>query len=158
MEQKNTGDTAGRELVVTRVFNAPRDLVFEVWTRPEHIDKWWGPTGFINTTHEMKAQEGGIWRYNMHAPDGTDFPHKVVYTKVVQPQRLEFIMADENENANPIDVTVIFEELGDKTSLTMRMVLASAEELRRVVEEYGAVEGNKQTMDRLEAYLATVVL
>jgi uncharacterized protein YndB with AHSA1/START domain len=93
----------------------------------------------------------------MHAPDGTDFPHKVVYTKVVQPERLEFLMADENENAHPIDVTVTFEEAGDKTSLTMRMVLATAEELRKAVEEYGAIEGNKQTMDRLDAYLATRV-
>ena len=66
-------------------------------------------------------------------------------------------MADDNENAHPIDVTVIFEELGNKTSLTMRMVLATAEELRKVVEEYGAIEGNKQTMDRLDAYLATMV-
>ena len=72
-------DTSNRELVMTRVLDAPRDLVYEAWTNPRHIAQWWGPKGFTNTIHEMEVKVGGVWRFIMHGPDGTDYPNKVVF-------------------------------------------------------------------------------
>ena len=66
--------TADREIVATRVFDAPRDLVFRMWTDPAHIVHWWGPNGFTTTIHEMDVRPGGMWRFIMHGPDGVDYP------------------------------------------------------------------------------------
>ena len=71
-------ETANRELSITRVLNAPPELVWEVWTKPEHITNWWGPFGFTTTTHEMNIKPGGVWRFMMHVPDGRDYPNKIV--------------------------------------------------------------------------------
>ncbi|TMG73164.1 MAG: ATPase, partial [Betaproteobacteria bacterium] len=66
-----------REIAAVRIFDAPRDLVWKVWTRPEHVAKWWGPNGFTTTTYSMEVKPGGVWRYVMHGPDGRDYRNKV---------------------------------------------------------------------------------
>lgn len=154
-KNKTPDNTTDRELVISRTFNAPRDLVYKVWTQPEHIIHWWGPNGFTNTIKEMEVKPGGVWRFTMHGPNGMDFPNKITYTKVVAPERLEFIHTGDDNNAdeNIFNVTVTFEAEGNKTKVTMRMVFATIEERDRVVKEVGAIEGNKQTMDKLEKYL-----
>jgi uncharacterized protein YndB with AHSA1/START domain len=145
---------ADRELVFTRMFNAPRDLVFTAWTDRKHIVHWWGPDGFTNTTLEMDVRPGGVWRFIMHGPDGVDYPNKIVFQKVIRPERLEFLHGpDDDSHSGQFEVTVTFAEVGKKTELTMRMVFTSKEERDLVVEKYGAVEGNRQTMNRLEEYL-----
>ncbi|HET7152473.1 MAG TPA: SRPBCC domain-containing protein, partial [Candidatus Kapabacteria bacterium] len=83
-------DTSDREIITMRLLNAPRELVWKVWTEPEHIAKWWGPNGFTNTIRKMDVRVGGEWLFTMHGPDGTDYPNKTVYTKVVKPERLEY--------------------------------------------------------------------
>ncbi|MBI2422542.1 MAG: SRPBCC domain-containing protein [Candidatus Hydrogenedentes bacterium] len=144
-----------REIVLSRVLNAPRELVFEVWTRPEHVVQWWGPTGFTNTTHEMDVRPGGVWRYIMHGPDGTDYPNRMNYIEVVPPERLLYIHGDDGaETSADFHALVTFEARGNQTELTMRLRFASAEERDRVVKEIGAIEGGNQTLDRLEEYLA----
>jgi len=150
-ENKNTSD---RELVFTRLLNAPRELVFKVWTEPEHIKHWWGPNGFTNTIHEMNVSPGGIWRLMMHGPDGRNYPNKIEYIEVVEPERLVYKHSgdDDTEPVN-FHVTVTFEKQGDKTLLTMRSLFTSKEELDRVVREYGADEGAIQTLTRLAEYL-----
>src|ERR1700722_521534 len=87
-EKKDETATAGREIAATRIFDAPRELVFRMWTEPEHVAKWWGPIGFTNTIHEMDVRPGGVWRFIMHGPDGVDYPNKNVYLEVVRPDRL----------------------------------------------------------------------
>lgn len=82
----NNGDTADREIVISRLIHAPRELVFKVWTDPKHVAHWWGPNGFTNTIHEMDVRPGGVWRFIMHGPDGVDYPNKIVYKEVVKPQ------------------------------------------------------------------------
>ncbi len=155
--QKENTSTSDRELVITRVFNAPRELVFKVWTEPQHVAVWWGPNGFKNTIHEMDVKPGGKWRFIMHGPDGTDYPNKIVFEEVVRPERLVFIHSDDVEK-DPYQFrsVVTFREIGKKTEITMKMVFLTREARDYVVEKYGAVEGNKQTMDRLEAYLASM--
>ena len=141
---------------MTRVLDAPRDLVYEAWTNPRHIAQWWGPKGFTNTIHEMEVKVGGVCRFIMHGPDGTDYPNKVVFEEVVKAERLVYTHgSDQDDDPNSFHVTVTFEDQGKKTKLTMRMVLKSAAALEEA-KKFGAVEGGNQTMDRLEAYLATM--
>src|SRR5688500_17035285 len=98
-----------REIVVTREFDAPRELVWEAWTQPQHVAQWWGPRGFTNTIHEMAVKPGGVWRLTMHGPDGTDYPNKIVFTEVVKPARLVYEHSDDNPEANThFNVTVTF--------------------------------------------------
>jgi uncharacterized protein YndB with AHSA1/START domain/uncharacterized glyoxalase superfamily protein PhnB len=147
-------DTANRELVITRLISAPRELVWEAWTKPEHVKHWWGPDGFTNTIHQMEVKPGGVWRFMMHGPNGMNFPNKIVFNEVVKPEKLVYTHSSEDENDPTIfQTTVTFEKKGDKTNLTMKAVFATAEERDRVVKEYGAAEGGKQTLTKLEAYI-----
>jgi uncharacterized protein YndB with AHSA1/START domain len=149
-----SASTADRELVFTRVFDAPRELVWTAWTDPAHVGAWWGPRGFTTTTHEMDVRPGGVWRFVMHGPDGTDYPNKIVYTEVARPERLAYDHGgDEGTDDVSFQVVVTFADEAGRTRLTMRMLFASAEEFRKVME-YGAEEGAHQTLDRLREYLA----
>jgi uncharacterized protein YndB with AHSA1/START domain len=154
-ENKLTGNVSDRELVITRLINAPRELVWKVWTDPEHVAQWWGPTGFTNTVHEMNVKPAGVWRLTMHGPDGRDYPNKIVFIEVVKPERLVYRHSGDEET-EPVNfhVTVSFEKQGNKTLLTMKSAFESAAELGRVDKEYGAREGMKQHIDRLEEYVA----
>ena len=144
-----------RELVFTRVFDAPRSLVFRAWTEPEHVAQWWGPDGFTTTIYEMDVRPGGVWRFVMHGPDGVDYKNRIVFNEVVKPERLVYTHAgEEADEAVHFHVTVTFTDQGGKTRLTMRMTFDMAEELERVVKQYGAIEGAKQHLGRLGQYLA----
>ena len=145
-------DTSDRELVISRILNAPRELVWKVWTDPEHLTKWWGPNGFTNTTREMDVRPGGMWRHTMHGPDGTDYPNEAVFTEVVKPERLVYV-----HTAPKFTATVIFEEQYSKTKLTMSMVFETAAVRDLVVKEHGALEGQKQTITRLEEHLSEML-
>ncbi len=79
-----------REIVLTREFDASRELVWEAWTQPEHLARWWGPDGCTTTIHEMDVRPGGTLRFDMHVPNVRDFPNYVVYTEVVRPERLVY--------------------------------------------------------------------
>ncbi len=155
---KNQASIEGRELVVNRVLKAPRELVFETWTDPKHLANWWGPKGFTITIHEADIRPGGVWRYLMHGPDGVDYPNRIDYVEVVKPERLVYAHGSDEENdPSQFHVTVTFDKEGNKgTSLTMRSIFPSAEDLRIAVENYGAVEGAMSTLDRLEDLLAIV--
>ena len=147
-------NTSDREIFLTRILNAPRELVFKVWTDPNHVAKWWGPNGFTNTIHEMEVKPGGVWKLTMHGPDGVDYPNKIVFTKVERPKLLMYNHgSDDVSHPGDFAVTVTFDEQDGKTKLTMRMVFRSKEELDKVVEKYGALEGAHQHVARLEAYL-----
>jgi len=154
MANKNES-TADREIFITRVFNASRNLVWSAWTEQKHILHWWGPNGFTNTIHKMEVKPGGVWEFIMHGPDGTDYPNKIVFTEVVKPELLKFDHGSDNPNdPGQFKVTVNFKVIeAKKTEITMRMVFQTKEARDLVVEKYGAIEGNTQTMNRLEEYL-----
>jgi uncharacterized protein YndB with AHSA1/START domain len=76
-----------REIAMTRVFDAPRELVFKAYTDPALTPQWWGPRGFTTTVDQMDVRPGGVWRFVMHGPDGTDYPNKIVYTETVRSER-----------------------------------------------------------------------
>ncbi len=81
--EKANNDIANRELSITRMLSAPIDLVWEVWTNPEHIANWWGPRGFINTIHKMDVLLGCEWRLTMHGPDGIKYHNKSVFIEIM---------------------------------------------------------------------------
>lgn len=145
--------TSDCEIVLTRLFDAPRELVFRAWSSPEHLARWWGPDGFTTTTHEMQFQPGGVWRYMMHGPDGTDYPNKIAYRDIVEPETIVYDHSDDGNGPIHFQVTATFASEGVQTRLTMRLVFPTAEARDYVVREHGAIEGGRQTLARLAAYL-----
>jgi uncharacterized protein YndB with AHSA1/START domain len=143
-------DTSDREIVAVRVFDAPRELVWKLWTDPHHVAQWWGPKGFTNTIYEMDVRPGGTWRFVMHGPDGTDYQNKIVYVDVARPERLTY-----DHVSGPLFHSVVhFNDLGDKTEVHVRMIFESAQLRNKVADEFGAVEGLNQTLGRLGEQLA----
>lgn len=149
--------TADRELVFTRVFDAPRELVFAAWTQPEHVTHWWGPDGFRTTIQEMDVRPGGTWRFVLHGPDGTDYKNRIVFVEIVRPERLVYKHVPE-PGSEPVsfEVTVTFEEQGRATRLNMHMLFPSAAARDHIVKTYGADEGARQTLGRLADHLARI--
>ncbi len=141
-----------REIVKTRIFDAPRERVWQVWTEPKHVAQWWGPNGFTNTIHTMDVRPGGVWEFIMHGPDGTDFKNKIIFTEVVEPQRLAY----EHVSGPKFRAMATFEARGDKTKLTMQMLFETAAEREKTATEFGAVKGLQQTLNRLGDYLAAL--
>jgi uncharacterized protein YndB with AHSA1/START domain/ketosteroid isomerase-like protein len=160
---KPTSDTADREIVITRVFNAPRKLVWDVWTRPAHISQWWGPRGFNTTVDAMDLRPGGRWRYVMHGPDGSAYPVEGVFREVVPFERI--VTTDEFpadfKPPVPIDlprgivVTALFADEGEKTRLTLRIVHATVEDKKKH-EAMGVVGGWQSSFDCMDDYLAAL--
>lgn len=136
------------EIITSRLVDAPRELVWRMYTEAEHVAQWWGPNGFTNTIHAMDVRPGGAWRLTMHGPDGTDYENESVYTEVVPPERLVF----DHLGGHRFLMTITFEDREGKTLVTMRHTFDSAEVRTRVVERFGAVEGARETLARLAAY------
>jgi uncharacterized protein YndB with AHSA1/START domain len=125
MAEKNnpTSPTTDRELVITRVFDAPRSLVFTAWTEPERIKQWWGPRGFVTLSCEMDFRSGGLWRTRSRAPDGQEYVAHSVFREIVAPERLVFTYAWEDADGKPKHetlVTITFVEQNGKTVLTFQ--------------------------------------
>lgn len=158
MTAVNEGSSAAesvesREIVTTRLFAAPRALVFDMFTNREHISHWWGPRGFTTTTSEMDVRPGGVWTFVMHGPDGVDYNNRIAYTKVEKPERLEYDHSGDNVQ---FKATIVFEEEGGKTRVTLRTLLESAA-VREAMVKFGAAEGATQTLERLEEMVARQV-
>lgn len=146
-------DLADRQIVISRIVDAPRDLVWRAWTEPEHLEQWWGPNGFTVTTKSIDVREGGSWRFTMHGPDGTDWPNLIVFTKIV---KHELIAHDHgaDDGAVQFRATITFEDMAGKTKIVMTSTFPTAEEKRRVIEEVGAIEGGKQTLGRCAEHVS----
>jgi uncharacterized protein YndB with AHSA1/START domain len=137
-------DQSEREIIVTRIIDAPRELVYKMWTVPEHLAKWWGPKGFTNPVCETDVRPGGKWRQIMRGPDGQEYPAHSVYIEVEEPARLVY----------KDDVT--FENEGQaKTKLTIHTLVASGEDRNKMME-MGYTVGMGESLDRLEQSLLEV--
>jgi uncharacterized protein YndB with AHSA1/START domain len=145
-----------RELVFMRVFDAPRRMVWDAWTDPKQVALWWGPKGFTTTIEEMDVRPGGVWKQVMHGPDGTDYPNKSVFTDVIPYERLRYKLSGGKRGGPAVqfEMTATFQDDGDKTQVTMRMLFGSAEARDQNVREYGSIEGARQTLDRLAEHLS----
>jgi uncharacterized protein YndB with AHSA1/START domain len=146
--------TADREIVLTRVFDAPRALVFRAWTDPAALAQWWGGYGFTITTHAIDVRPGGVWRFVIHGPDGTNYDAQLVYLEVAEPERLVCRMVSGDEHMpGQFEMTVTFAEEHGRTTLTWRALFRSAEERQQAID-HDAIEGGRQTLERLDAYLS----
>lgn len=149
MENKKSS-TADRELRLSRKLNAPIDLVWEVWTTPEHIANWWGPNGFTNTIHKMDLKPGGEWDLVMHGPDGTNYKNKSIFKEIVLHKKLVY----EHVTGPKFVATIEFQEQGDQTFITWHMLFESAEEFIQTVKTFKAEEGLRQNIEKLDVYLS----
>src|SRR5271168_1944404 len=148
---------ADREIVITRTFDAPRELVWEAMTNPQHVVNWWGPRGFSTTIETMDFRVGGTWKQVMHGPDGANYPNEHVFKEIIKPERVVFTQSGHREGgpgANFVASWTFEAIMAGKTKATIRMVFPSAAERDFVVKEFGAIEGGKQTLERYAEHLA----
>jgi uncharacterized protein YndB with AHSA1/START domain len=155
----SASDSSAREIVIERVFDAPRELVWEVWTKPEHIAQWWGPNGFTTTIETMDFRVGGAWIHIMRGPDGVDYPNNSVFREIIEPERIVFAHGGRRKDGSSANFlsTWTFEALGNQTKVTMRVLFDTSAEHDVAVREIGAIEGGKQTLARLAEYLREVL-
>lgn len=145
--------TSDREILITRLINAPRERVWQAWSNLDALSQWWGPNGFTTTTEEFDFSVGGKWKFIMHGPDGRDYPNLVVFTEIVPFDR---ICNDHGADDGKVQfqAVITFEEQNGKTLVTMKSIFPSKEERDFVVKEVGAIEGGKQTLGRLDLYIS----
>ena len=148
-----------RTIMVTRVFDAPRELVFKAWTDPKQVAQWFPPKDFTAPLCVLDPRPGGILRIVMKGPEGepfngADFPAEGVFTEVVVNERLAFTFAGEDANPPPILMTVLFEDQGKgKTKVTVHQTARTVEEYE-ALRKLGSEEGLSQSFDKLDELLA----
>jgi uncharacterized protein YndB with AHSA1/START domain len=148
--------TAGREIVISGVIGAPRELVFEAFTRVRHLSQWWGPEGFTTTTRSFEFRVGGEWDFVMHGPDGTDYQEWVTWTEIVRPERIALVHGESRDDPNAFESVLTFKPAGEETRVVMRAVFPTKELRDEAVEKYHAIEGGEQTLRNLAAYVTEV--
>jgi uncharacterized protein YndB with AHSA1/START domain len=146
--------TTDRELIVSRVIDAPRPLVFQAWIEPKQMARWWGPKGFVTVDYDMDVRPGGAYRFRMRSPEGTDHRKRGVYREIVAPERIVFTFAWEQPGGTPGHetlITVTFEELGSRTRLTLRQGVFDT---TTMCESH--VQGWTSCLERFGEYMTTM--
>jgi len=149
--------TADREIVISRVIDGPRELVFEVFTEVRHLSRWWGPQGFTTTTRAFEFRVGGEWVFMMHGPDGTDYPEWISWTEITPPARIALVHGEFRGDPNAFESVLTFAAEGAATRVEMRTVFPTKAMRDEVVEKYHAVEGGLQTLRKLADYVTEIV-
>lgn len=156
-QQTLSSHPSDTELMLTRVFDAPRMRVWRAWADPSQAVRWWGPNGFTTTTEKHDFRVGGGWKYVMHGPDGTDYPNSSVYVEIEEGKRLVYRHGggrEEGPGASFVATVEFADEGGpNRTRITMRMKFAAADAKALVMREFGAEEGGKQHLARLSEFL-----
>ncbi|MFC9651260.1 MULTISPECIES: SRPBCC family protein [unclassified Streptomyces] len=149
--------TADREIVTSRIIDAPRELVFEAFTDVRHLSRWWGPEGFTTTTRAFVFRVGGEWDFVMHGPDGTDYQEWITWTALTPPERIAMLHGETRDDLNAFESVITFEPDGAATRIEMRTVFPTKELRDEAVERYHAIEGGRQTLGNLAAYVTEIV-
>lgn len=139
----------GNELSLSRILNAPVELLWEALTDPVHLVQWWGPDGFTNTISKMDVRQGGEWNLVMHGPDGRDFDNKIIYKEIVIHKKLVF----EHQTTPKHLTTVELEARGKQTLLKWHMTFESKEQLIGLVKEFQVDKGLQQNVEKWNRYL-----
>jgi len=142
-------EVSAREISISRLLNAPVELVWKVWTEPDHIKNWWGPNGFTNTIHKMEVRPNGAWDLVMHGPDGTDYKNESQFKEIIKHKKISY----EHNSFPKFISTIEFESRGNTTFINWRMRFEKEEDLIEVVKKFKADEGLQQNVIKLEAYL-----
>src|ERR687893_926962 len=149
--------TADREIVISRAIGASRELVFEAFTQVRHLSRWWGPEGFSTTTRSFEFREGGAWDFVMHGPDGTDYQEWITWTEIAAPERIALLHGESRDDPNAFESVLTFAPDGAATRIEMRTVFPTKELRDEAVEKYSAIEGGRQTLGNLAAYVTGTV-
>ena len=142
-------DIDDRGLQMVRILNAPIDLVWEVWTKPEHIQNWWGPHGFTNEVSLLEPYTGGRYELTMTGSDGTVYPNRYTYTEVIERK----LIAYKHEHGPYFIAHIEFEDLGEQTKIIWTMLFRDREEFIQTVKTFKADKGLEQNAEKLEVYL-----
>lgn len=142
-----------REIVVSRVIDARREVVFEAFTDVRHLSRWWGPEGFTTTTRQFEFRVGGVWAFTMRGPDGTEYPEWITWTGLTPPERIEFLHGEHRDDPNAFESAFTFTDHGSGTRIELRTVFPSRRARDEAVEKYHAIEGARQTLSKLVAYV-----
>jgi len=151
-----TAEPGKPEIVMTRVFDAPRDLVFKVNSDPNLIPQWWGPKSLTTTVDKMDARPGGVWRFVQRDADGNEFAFNGVYREIVPPERVVDTFEFEGMPGHIILETVTFEEYDGKTKLTVKSLFQTVEDRDGMLQS-GMEEGASESQDSLAELLETMV-
>jgi len=149
--------TADREIVISRVIDAPRELVFEAFTEVRHLSQWWGPDGFSTTTQSYEFRVGGEWDFVMHGPDGTDYSEWISWTEIAPPDRIALVHGESRADPNAFESVLTFAPDGATTRIEMHTVFPTKELRDEAVEKYHAIEGGQQTLSHLAAYVTEMM-
>jgi len=149
--------TADREIVISRIIHAPRELVFEAFTAVRHLSQWWGPTGFTTTTRAFEFRVGGEWDFVMHGPDGTDYQELISWTEIVPPERIALLHGERRDDPNAFASVLTFAPEGTGTRIEMRTVFRTKAQRDEAIEKYHAIEGGQQTLGNLAAYVEAII-
>jgi uncharacterized protein YndB with AHSA1/START domain len=155
LESSLTIQADKKQIVGTRVFDAPRELVFKVMTDPKLIPEWWGPRRLTTTVDQMDFRPGGVWRYVQRDAQGHEFAFNGVYREITPPERLVYTFEFEEIRGHELLDTVTFEDYAGKTRMTEIMQFQSIEDLEGMVQS-GMEEGGIETNERLDELLAKI--
>ena len=156
-EARAQSATADREIVISRVIDAPPELVFETFTDVRHLSQWWGPKGFTTTTRSFEFRVGGEWDFVMHGPDGTDYNEWITWTHIVAPERIAMLHGEYRGDPNAFESVLTFEPDGVTTRIEMLTVFPTRELRDEAIEKHGAIEGGQQTLGNLAAYVEEIL-
>lgn len=138
-------------LITARDMDIPVANVWAAWNDPEKIARWWGPAGFQSTVEELDVREGGRFRVIMHGPDGTDYPNLYIFDRVEEERQLVYThTGSEQFGLAPFQSVVDMERVGNGTRVVLTARFSSEEDKRKHVEEFHAIEGSRQLLQRLE--------
>ena len=151
--QEQLMSEAEREMVISRIIDAPPELVFEAFTEVRHLSRWWGPDGFTTTTASFEFRVGGEWAFTMHGPDGTDYPEWISWTAIVPPERIMMLHGEHPGDPNAFESFLTFAPEGEGTRIEMRTVFPTKEQRDEAAEKYHAIEAGQQTLSNLAAYV-----
>ena len=155
-ETREEPATADREIVISRVIDGPRELVFEAFTEVRHLSRWWGPEGFTTTTRAFEFRVGGEWDFVMHGPDGTDYQEWISWIEIAPPERIALLHGESRGDPNAFESVLAFASHGAATRIEMRTVFPTKQLREEAVEKYRAIEGGRQTLNNLAAYVAEI--
>ena len=150
--------TADREIAISRVIDAPREVVFEAFTEVRHLSRWWGPEGFSTSTRAFEFRVGGEWEFVMHGPDGTAYQEWISWTEIVPAERITLLHGESRDDPNAFESVLTFEPDGAATRIEMRTVFPTQALRDEAVKRYHAVEGGRQTLGNLAAYVTGTLL
>src|ERR1700712_5070538 len=144
---------ADREIVISRVIDAPRELVLEAFTEVRHLSHWWGPEGFTTTTQSFEFRVGGVWSFEMQMPGGTVYNEWITWTEINPPERIALLHGEFRDDPCTFESVLTFLPEGDVTRIEMCTIFPTKELRDQAIEKSGAVQGGQQTLGKLATYV-----